>query len=146
MYSPKDDEALFIGGALRVEGTGSSVAAIMDKLRVVRQARMLRTSRGPKASITWKPGKRRIPNRVGGTTLRLVTWSREERQEDALSCASPACVNTAKSILRNERCMIVLRTIRQEIIIVIRLQGTKVTGENYAKAFVLQAQILRVHL
>lgn len=68
-----EESGLVIGGA---EGevpepwaveTGERVSARMERFRVWVLERMLRTSRGPARSRSWKPGKRRTPMFFGGS-------------------------------------------------------------------------------
>jgi hypothetical protein len=53
-------------------GTGSSVAARIVRLSVVRMARRLRASRGPQMSRSWKPGNRMMPMFFGVVEVEIV--------------------------------------------------------------------------
>lgn len=54
--------------------TGSRVAARMERLRGVERESVLRTSRGPVMSRSWKPGKRTMAMCFGGGDEVIVGW------------------------------------------------------------------------
>lgn len=94
-----------MGGTLTVDGTGPSVAVMMDRLRVVHQASMLRTSREPRHRLLESQGREEFPNLVGGTTEELVI-GKNEGKEEVLSWASAACVNVASSRVKEWTCIV----------------------------------------